>query len=109
VETCKVAGCARAGCPGVDVARHFADCDDLFDHLDNETILEMVNELVKIRPRFEELHQKNEERKAYHRKHQMVKKMLAEAADKLLDGDERERLRELAAEQAAEREIGRRR
>jgi hypothetical protein len=105
--SCKVAGCTTPGCPGRDVLRPFAGLDDMFDHMENEDLLAAVNDYVRIRPLFEKLHTKDEERKAYHRRHQETVKMKAKLLEEHLDADELRRIKELAAERAAEREIAR--
>jgi hypothetical protein len=84
--------------------RVFKDCDDLFDSVENEEILEWVNAYAKIAPQFEKLNHAEEKRRGYHKVYQERRKLIMSALTERLDPDELKRLKDEAESRVAERE-----
>lgn len=66
--------------------RHFADLDDLFDNTEDAIILHWVNQLAELK----------EKQRAWSRRHQERRKAFVRIAERSLDPDELERIREEA-------------
>lgn len=74
--------------------RTFKDVDDLFDNIPNETILEWVNDLARVK----------ETQRTMGKKYRLKQAALAKLAEQYLDRDELERVKAEAGEKAEERE-----
>lgn len=79
--------------PSETKLRTFADCDDLFDNVESETILAWINEYAE----------KEEARKAYHRKYQAKRGAFLKIAQKMLDKDELQLVDRIAKQRANEK------
>src|SRR5438128_12686687 len=103
-RTAACEACSDPKCAGADTLRVFRDWHDLADHLSEETIVAYVNELAAMKPRYEELSERQEAQKLYHRKHQAKRAALLRAAREVLAPDELRALDREALRTALRRE-----
>jgi len=80
--------CDDPTCPGPERLRHYANWNDLVDHVGEETLVRWVNHYDQL------INSRNQSGKRYRVKQQI----LAKVAEKYLDRDELERVAALAEE-----------
>lgn len=98
--------CTVKGCRGENELRHFESWIDLTGHLDEETIVRLINYHAEIIDDYCKLVETREKRDAYHKKYTAKRKILLEVAEEMLARDEKLRAEKLAEERIAARAKG---